>query len=97
MTHSENVGTACGRPASAPAAFALPKNVTATGGGGRVGLLLLSPFVQPGSINLAAYNHYSLLASVQNLFQLPNIGYAAISGLPVFDAGVYNRKPSAGG
>ena len=80
--------------AAAPATtFLLPPKVTAAGGGGRVGLLLLSPFVKAGSINSTAYNHYSLLASIQDLFQLPNIGYAGLAGLPVFDASVYNAKP----
>jgi hypothetical protein len=70
-----------------------PVPITPTGGGGRVGLLLISQFVKPGSVNQTAYNHFSLLASVQDLFELPNIGFAGLSGLPVFDAGVYNAKP----
>jgi hypothetical protein len=64
--------------------------ITTTGGGGRVGLLLLSQFVKPGTVNQTAYSHFSLLASIQDLFELPNIGYAGIPGLPVFDASVYN-------
>jgi hypothetical protein len=71
--------------------------ITPTGGGGRVGLLLISQFVEPGSIDETAYNHFSLLASVQDLFELPNIGYAGIAGLPVFDASVYNGQASSGG
>jgi hypothetical protein len=66
--------------------------ITATGGGGRVGLLLISQFVKRGSVNQTDYNHFSLLASVQDLFSLPNIGYAGSAGLPVFDTGVYNAK-----
>ena len=78
-------------PAAAPAtSFPVPKNAKSTGGGGRVGLLLISPFVKPGSVDQTAYNHFSLLASVQDLLTLPNIGYAGLAGLPVFDAAVYN-------
>ncbi len=69
-----------------------PAPISSTGGGGRVGLLLISQFVTPGSVNQTAYNHFSLLASIQDLFGLPKIAYAGIPGLPVFDASVYNRK-----
>ena len=52
--------------------------VSPTGGGGRVGMLLLSPFVRPGTTNQTNYyNHFSLLASVEDLFHLPRAGYAA--------------------
>ncbi len=83
-------------PAAAPSTFPVAKGVTSTGGGGRVGLLLISSFVKPGSVNPAPWSHYSLLASLQDLFGLPRIGYAGVSGLPVFDATVYNAKPMPG-
>ena len=38
-------------------------SVTPTGGGGRVGLLLLSSFVKAGTENTDYYNHFSLLRS----------------------------------
>ncbi len=54
--------------------------VSPTGGGGRVGMLLLSPFVQPGTANQTNYyNHFSLLASVEDLFHLPRAGYAVVA------------------
>ena len=46
-------------------------------GGGRVGALVLSPFVKRGSTSTTAYNHYSLLASIESFFGLPRLGYAA--------------------
>lgn len=46
-------------------------------GGGRVGALLLSPFIKPGTVSAVPYNHYSLLGSMENLFGLPRLGYAA--------------------
>jgi hypothetical protein len=61
-------------------------------GGGRVGALVVSPqFVQPGTWSDTPYNHYSLLASIEDLFHLPYLGYAGSSGLPRFGLDVYNR------
>ena len=46
-------------------------------GGGRVGAVLLSPFIAPGTVSNVAYNHYSLLASIEDYFGLQRLGYAA--------------------
>jgi phosphatidylinositol-3-phosphatase len=62
-------------------------------GGGRVGLLLLSSFVKPGTVNTTeTYNHFSLLRSIEDLFSLDHLGYAADPALPAFDTVVYNAK-----
>jgi hypothetical protein len=45
-------------------------------GGGRIGALVLSRYVAPGTVSDHAYNHYSLLASIEDLFGLPRLGYA---------------------
>ncbi len=45
-------------------------------GGGRIGAVIISPFVKPGSTNSNFYNHYSLLRSLENLFRLSHLGYA---------------------
>ncbi|MDR6863651.1 alkaline phosphatase family protein [Phycicoccus sp. 3266] len=60
-------------------------------GGGRVGALVLSPFVKPGSVSSTPYNHYSLLASIEDLFGQPHLGYADQAGLNRFGLDVYNR------
>lgn len=47
-------------------------------GGDRIGALILSPFVKPGSTSAASYNHYSLLRSLEDIFGLrEHLGYAA--------------------
>jgi hypothetical protein len=46
-------------------------------GGGRTGAVLLSPAIAPGTTTSREYNHYSLLRSVEDLFGLPPLGYAA--------------------
>jgi phosphatidylinositol-3-phosphatase len=65
-------------------------------GGGKVGLLLLSKYVKPDTINgFDSFNHFSLLASIEDLFGLDRLGYAAASGLPVFGASVYTAYSSS--
>jgi phosphatidylinositol-3-phosphatase len=56
-------------------------------GGGRVGAVLLSPFIAPGTVVTTAYNHYSSLASWESTFGLPRLAYAA--GAPTFGADVF--------
>lgn len=81
-------------PETAAEAFAGP--VKASGGGGRVGLLLISPFVSPGTENEIGYfNHYSLLLSIEQLFELEPIGYAGELALAPFDSSVYNYETSS--
>ena len=61
---------------------------TPTGGGGQVGLLLISQYVKPNSIDALDYfNHFSLLASIEKLFGLHTLGYAGATGLPAFGVG----------
>jgi hypothetical protein len=83
-------------PAEVAPETAAPGPVKSSGGGGRVGLLLLSPFVAPGTVNESGYyNHYSLLFSIEELFGLDRIGYAAEEALTAFDASVYNYETSS--
>jgi hypothetical protein len=47
-------------------------------GGDRIGALLLSPFIKPGSTSATQYNHYSLLRSLEDIFRIDeHLGYAA--------------------
>lgn len=51
-------------------------------GGGKVGLLLLSPNVQAGSVDTTGqFNHFSLLLSIENWFGAEKLGYSAASTL----------------
>jgi hypothetical protein len=64
-----------------------------TGGGGQVGLLLISPYVKPGGDDVVDYfNHFSLLASIENLLSLKRIAYASDLQLPVFDASLFTQQ-----
>ncbi|HVA09770.1 MAG TPA: alkaline phosphatase family protein [Acidimicrobiales bacterium] len=45
-------------------------------GGGKVGAVLLSPDIKPGTVTTAAYNHFSALATFETLFGLGRLGEA---------------------
>jgi hypothetical protein len=59
-------------------------------GGGRIGAVVLSPFVRPGTVSHEQYNHYSLLRTIEAIFALQPLGYAAAADLRVFGADVFN-------
>jgi hypothetical protein len=65
-------------------------------GGGRVGAVLLSPYIRPGTLSMVPYNHYALLKSVEDLFGLPHLGYAAQPGLQSFGSDLYTGSTKAG-
>ncbi|HEU4737468.1 MAG TPA: alkaline phosphatase family protein [Solirubrobacterales bacterium] len=74
-------------PSAAPPATG---PVKPTGGGGRVGLLLISPFVEPGTTSETYFNHFSLLATIEELFSLERLGYAAEPAITGFDESIFN-------
>jgi hypothetical protein len=59
-------------------------------GGGRTGAVLLSPFIAPGTVSNVAYNHYSLLASIEDHFGLGRLGYAA-TVTSTFGSDIFNQ------
>ena len=67
-------------------------------GGGRIGAVVLSPYVRPGTVSHQPYNHYSLLRTVETIFALPPLGYAAAADLKIFGADVFSagvQRPPA--
>ena len=47
-------------------------------GGDRIGAVLVSPFIVPGSTSATPYNHYSLLRSLEDIFRVDgHLGFAA--------------------
>jgi hypothetical protein len=97
---SEVSPTGASAPSTSPAANAPASALgptTPSGGGGQVGLLLISSYVQPGTVNPTDYfNHYSLLRSLEDVFNLEHLGYAADPALPAFDKSVFNAKTAGG-
>lgn len=58
-------------------------------GGGKVGAVVLSPFVAPGTVSDQPYNHYSLLRTLEDLAGVAPLGYAATA--PSFGRDVFSR------
>jgi hypothetical protein len=57
---------------------ALVENLVFNGyGGDQIGAVLLSPFIRPGSTSAIPYNHYSMLRSIEDIYHLDHLGYAA--------------------
>jgi len=86
-------------PTAEETASAATGPVKESGGGGRVGMLLLSPFVAPGSVNETGYyNHFSFLLSLGELLEVtPPPGYAAEPVLTAFDSTVFNSEEAPAG
>jgi hypothetical protein len=61
---NETPGPASGRP-----------GITGPGGG-RTGAVLLSPFIKGGTVSDVPYNHYSTLATIEDLFGVPRLAQA---------------------
>jgi hypothetical protein len=86
----EDSSSCCGQPrfpnlpAPSSAAAALGAQ-----GGGQVGLLLLSPFVKGGGLVQETYNHFSLLATIEQVFGLAKLGYAGLPEVKAFSAGLF--------
>jgi phosphatidylinositol-3-phosphatase len=68
-----------------------PGGSTPGPGGGKVGAVLVSNCIQPGTVSKDPYNHYSLLRSIEDNFGLPHLGFAGQTGLKPFDAALLNE------
>ncbi|MCU4185476.1 alkaline phosphatase family protein [Acidiferrimicrobium sp. IK] len=72
-------------------------------GGGDTGSVLISPYIAPGTTSTVAYNHYSWLRTMEDLFSvdakgqspgldgLGHLGFAAQCGLAPFGPDVFNN------
>ena len=82
--------TACCGETTGPAAYSGQNGITGPGGG-QVGAVLISPFITGGKvITKTSYNHFSALASIEDLFGLPRLGEAATT-TSTFDKGIFNK------
>jgi hypothetical protein len=84
---AQSDSTACCNETAGPAS-PLP-GITGPGGG-RIGAVLLSPYISPGTVSAIPYNHYSTLATDEKLLGLRRLGEArttsATFGPDVFTA-----------
>jgi phosphatidylinositol-3-phosphatase len=65
-------------------------------GGGRTGALIISRYVTSGCDD-HPYNHYALLRSLEDIFGLDHLGFAAQPGLEAFGNDVYGESKSSCG
>jgi hypothetical protein len=60
-------------------------------GGGRIGAVLVSRFIRPGTVSATPYNHYALLRSIEDAFGLDHLGYAGRPEVKPFGPDVFTR------
>ncbi len=61
-------------------------------GGGTVGALLLSPYLKGATTSQEPYNHFSLLRTIEDLFGLKHLGYAALPTVKSFEAAMFSSR-----
>jgi phosphatidylinositol-3-phosphatase len=76
-------------PAPTGVAASLPAE-----GGGQVGALLISPFVKPHTTSQEPYSHFSLLRTIEDLFELKHLGYAGGAHVSSFEPSLFAAKPA---
>jgi phosphatidylinositol-3-phosphatase len=81
--------TACCGETKGPAADKGGNGISGPGGG-VVGAVLLSPFIKAGTVVTKSYNHFSSLASMEDLFGLPRLGEAK-TVTSTFDTGIFTK------
>jgi hypothetical protein len=61
-------------------------------GGDRTGAVLISPFIKPGTVTSTPYNHYALLKTLEDIFQVGGyLGYANQPGLVPFGTDIFSH------
>ena len=92
VTFDESVGDSTACCGETPGPYDQANNIMPGGtgpGGGVVGAVLLSPYIAPGTKSSTPYNHFSMLASVEDLFGLPRLADAA--GTVAFGPDVFTQ------
>ncbi len=84
----------CGEPETDPdGSFAGGVGGLPGAGGGQTGAVMLSPFIKPGTMSEGSYNHYSLLASIEDTFKVPRLGEANLAGTTTFGRDIFTAAP----
>jgi hypothetical protein len=60
-------------------------------GGDRVGAVLLSPYIKPGTTSSTPYNHYALLKTLETIYGVGLLGYAGQKDLAPFGDDVFTN------
>jgi hypothetical protein len=97
VTFDEAVGDSSACCGETPGPYDAANSIQPGGtgpGGGAVGAVLLSPYIAPGTRTSTAYNHYSMLGTVEDLFGLPRLADA--TGTTAFGADVFTAPNGPG-
>jgi hypothetical protein len=66
------------------------ESVLEAGGGGKVGLLMISPYVEAGRVEETEYaNHFTLLKSLEKMFGVEPLGYATEEEMPTLSPSLF--------
>jgi hypothetical protein len=92
-------GVPCCGEVLGPNLPAYPQTISAPGytltyagyGGDNTGAVLLSPFITPGTVSTTPYNHFSMLRTIEDIFGLTHLGYAATAGLQPMGTDVFTN------
>jgi len=69
------------------------ESVLESGGGGKVGLLMISPYVEAGKVAEAEYaNHFTLLRTLATMLGVEPVGYATEEEMPALSAGLFRSS-----
>ena len=69
------------------------ESVLSAEGGGKVGLLLISPLVLPGTVEETEYaNHFTLLKTLETMFGVEPLGYAGEEEVPTLSPELFSKK-----
>jgi hypothetical protein len=60
-------------------------------GGGKIGAVLVSPFIKKKTVNHTPYNHYDYLHTMEDIFGLGYLGYARHSKVDSFGKDVFGK------
>ena len=82
----------CGQPRFPN--LAAPSGGLSPRGGGSVGALLLSPWVKGGTSSQEPFNHFSLLRTIEDVFSLGHIGYAALPAVKPLEPALFTASRS---
>jgi hypothetical protein len=69
------------------------ESVLTSGGGGKVGLLIISPLVLAGSVEETEYaNHFTLLKTLETMFGVEPLGYTAGEEVPTLSPELFVKE-----
>ncbi len=92
-TATKETSTSATEETTATATTTYTEESVTESGGGKVGLLLISPFVEPGKVEEAEFaNHFTLLKTLETMFGVEPLGYAAEEEMPTLSASLFRSE-----